>query len=86
MRQISVQLFGAARQLSETEVIQLEMPVTSTNRDVLIALLELPEAQKDPLRALLEISVISDENDILPFDEPVPAHGCVAVLPPVAGG
>ncbi len=83
MTEITVQLFGAFRDLSEKPELNLELPSGSRVSDVRAALAE----KLGPAAAsLLASSALADERSILRPEEPVAPRARLAVLPPVCGG
>ena len=83
---ITIDLFGAARQLSDRATLTISVPAGATIAHVHAAIRALPAAQPRALQAIIAQAVFSTEDDILHPATPV-CHGQrLAILPPVAGG
>lgn len=83
---LHIDLFGAARQLSDHGSITLDISPGATVADAHAAILALPAAQSPVLADVLKLAVLSTEDDILPPTAAIPAGVRLALLPPVAGG
>ena len=83
---IIIDLFGAARQLSDQTTLTVSVPAGSTIADVHAAICALPAAQPTALQAIIAQAALSTEEDILQPATPVCKGQRLAILPPVAGG
>ena len=83
---ITIELFGAARQLSDRTALTISVPAGATIADVHAAICALPAAQPTVLQAIIAQAVFSTEEDILQPATPVCNGQKLAILPPVAGG
>lgn len=84
---IELALFGAWRAMQATAQVSLEVPAPATVADLRAALQQHAQTQWPEFRPdLLAASVFASAQCVLRDDEPLPADGQVAVLPPVSGG
>ena len=84
---VSVRFFGAFSTWVTPQPLQLELvngARVAELRDALDAYLRRHLPELSP--ALLRCSAFADSARVLAEDEPLPADGQVAVLPPVSGG
>ena len=84
---IELSLFGAFREYDANPSITLEVPDNAVVGDVRSALSAHGSAHWPGFRdGLLARSAFASETTVLRDDEPVPADGRMAALPPVSGG
>jgi molybdopterin synthase sulfur carrier subunit len=83
---MQVQLFGAFSDLVPERKLELEVAGMQV-ADLRRALREQLAQRWPEFRAgLLDYSAFADTERVLRDDEPLPADGMVAILPPVSGG
>ena len=84
---VEISLFGAFREHEPAARLQLEVADAARIANVRDALRDHGEAHWPGFKpGLLAKSAFASETAVLRDDEPVPADGRLAVLPPVSGG
>ncbi len=84
---VNVSLFGAFRDAAASPRIELELGEGRRIADVRAAMHAHLSAHWPQFRpGLLRYSAFADSQSILRDDDPLPADGEVAVIPPVSGG
>ena len=79
---LAVRLFAAARQLAQTDSLEIECPPEATVADVRQALASACPS----LAPLLPHVRFAINADYAKDDSPVPENGEIACIPPVSGG
>jgi molybdopterin synthase sulfur carrier subunit len=85
--QVNLQLFGVYRRFQDIPAIELTCADDATIADVKEALGAYAAAHWDGWHErILRSTVLASEEAVLRNDDPVPANGRLAILPPVSGG
>ncbi|MFA5684335.1 MAG: MoaD/ThiS family protein [Lysobacteraceae bacterium] len=84
---VEVSLFGAFRDHQPDAQVTLDLPEGASVADLRTALHDHAKAHWPALpQGLLHYSAFASEQRVLRENEPLPADGRMAVLPPVSGG
>jgi molybdopterin converting factor subunit 1 len=79
---MQVRLFARARDLAGTDIIDVELPVGATVRDLRSRLAE----QCPRLGGLLQRCAVAVDNEFAEDELTLPLRAEIALLPPVSGG
>ncbi len=85
MKKIELQLFGAARELSTQDRLELAIPLGSTIAD-LRPLLNSRYVDNQRALSIIAASLFATDQLALRDSDPLPIDGKLAILPPVCGG
>lgn len=77
-----VELYGRLRDAGLGSSVELDLPARASARQALLALREALGRRG----ALLDGCALATGEDVLAPNDPVPARGALAALPPVCGG
>ena len=85
---VSIRLFGALRQYSETKPIVITLPKGASLPQLKIALIHLLKAETPDFHheALIDLCAFANDQAILPKDTIFQESCNLSLLPPVCGG
>ena len=84
---IQLRLFGACRDLHPEPVLQFTLADGSRIADLRRALpAQFTHADSGRAAALIAASAFASDEELLRDNDPLPADGRVAIMPPVSGG
>ncbi len=86
--EVTVQLFGAFRELGESDTISLTVPAGTTVKELRLEIAAALESARPGFRysSLVPRSALGDEREILSEETRIERPSRLALLPPVCGG
>ena len=87
---IKIELFGAARDFSDQDYLELTLPELSSIKEVRKNLIDFIEAKYPENKNYLEIikrsAFANEHNEIVQEQYQLSAHSKLCIIPPVGGG
>ena len=87
---ITIELFGAARDFSDQDYLELTLPELSSIKEVRKNLIDFIEAKYPENKNYLEIvkrsAFANEHNEIVQEQQRLSAHSKLCIIPPVGGG